>query len=102
MSYEAALASNNTEVMIGHQTEGPDLTDSQLSGPMRNASFLGACGAPESMKVTVKVAIKRGRAVGVSVYTNPASTQVAWCVDDAVRNLSWPANARMDSFTTTY
>jgi hypothetical protein len=69
---------------------------------MRNASFLGSCGAPNSMKVTVRVAIKMGHAVGVSVYTTPPNTGVASCVDRAVRNLSWPANGKMDSFTTTY
>jgi hypothetical protein len=101
MSYEAALASNNTQITIG-QAQAPDLTDTQLAGPMRNASFLNSCGAPESMKVTVRVAIRMGRAVGVSVYTNPPSAGVASCVDRAVRNLSWPANGKMDTFTTTY
>ena len=101
MSYEAALASNNTQVTIG-QASGPDLTDTQLGGPLRNASFLNACGAPESMKVTVRVAIRMGHAVGVSVYTNPANAGVAACVDRAIRGLSWPANPKMDSMTTTY
>ena len=101
MSYEAAIASNNTQVNIG-QASGPDLTDSQLAGPMRNASFLGSCGAPSSMKVTVRVAIKMGHAVGVSVYTNPANNQIAACVDRSVRGLAWAVNAKMDSFTTTY
>ena len=36
MSYEAALASNNTQVTVG-QAAAPDLTDQQLGGPMRNA-----------------------------------------------------------------
>ena len=61
MSYEQALASNVQEVSMGAKA-GPDLTDGQLSGPMRNAAFISGCGAPDSMKVTVKVAIKNGRA----------------------------------------
>ncbi len=101
LSYEAAIASNNTQLNIG-QASGPDLTDTQLAGPMRNAGFITGCGAPDSMKVTVRVAIKMGRAVGVSVYTNPPNSGVAACVDRAVRNLAWPANGKMDSFTTTY
>jgi hypothetical protein len=87
--------------MNGHVV-GPDLTDLQLSGPMRNATFLNSCGAPDSMHVTVKVAIKMGRAVGVSVYTTPPNGAVASCVDHAVRGLVWPANQKMDSFITTY
>jgi eukaryotic-like serine/threonine-protein kinase len=102
MSYEAAIGGNIQQIdMNGHIT-GPDLTDLQLSGPMRNATFLGSCGAPDSMKVTVKVAIKMGRAVGVSVYTNPPNGGVSSCIDHAVRNLSWPANPKMDSFVTSY
>jgi hypothetical protein len=101
MSYEAALASNNQQMAIG-QASGPDLTDQQLGGPMRNASFLGACGAPDSMKVMVRVAVKGGRAVGVSVYTTPPNPQVASCIDRSVRGLAWPVNAKMDFLTTNY
>lgn len=101
MSYEAALNSNNQEITMGAKS-GPDLSDGQLSAPMRNASFISGCGAPDSMKVTVKVAIKNGRAVGVSVYPSPPSPGVASCVDRHVRGLSWPVSAKMDSFTTTY
>jgi hypothetical protein len=102
MSYEGAIAANNQEINMGGPKGGPDLSDGQLSAPMRNAAFISGCGAPNDMKVTVRVAVKMGRAVGVSVYTNPANPQVAGCVDRHVRALSWPANPKMDSFTTTY
>ncbi len=102
MSYEQAIATNNQEISMGGAKGGPDLTDAQLSAPMRNAAFISGCGAPDSMKVTVKVAIKNGRAYGVSVYTNPPNPQVSSCVDRHVRGLGWPPNAKMDSFTTTY
>jgi hypothetical protein len=102
MSYEAAIASNNQEVAIGGGNGGADLTNAQLSAPMRNAAFISGCGAPDDMKVTVKVAIKNGRAVGVSVYTNPQNAGVSSCVDKHVRGIGWPASGKMDSFTTTY
>lgn len=102
MSYEAALASNNQEINMGGGRGGPDLTDAQLHAPMRNAAFISGCGAPDSMKVTVKVAVKNGRAVGVSVYTNPPNASVSACIDRHVRGLGWPPNPKMDSFTTTY
>ncbi len=100
-SYESALASNDQHVTIGAST-GPDLTDAQLSAPMSDGAFLDACGAPESMGVTVKVAIAKGRAVGVTVSTDPPSADVASCIDHHVRGLSWPSSAKMDSFVTTY
>lgn len=100
-TYEAAIASNKQEIVIGGKTV-PDLTDGQLSGPMRNGAFVGECGAPDSMKVTVKVAIKLGRPVGVSVITSPPDPDIAGCIDRYVRTFSWPSNGKMDSFTTTY
>ncbi len=101
MSYEAALASNVQEINMGGKA-GPDLTDGQLTAPMKNAAFISGCGAPDNMKVTVKVAVKNGRAVGVSVYTNPPNPGVSSCVDRHVRGLGWTPNSKMDSFTTTY
>jgi hypothetical protein len=101
-SYEAALNANNQEISMGGAKGGPDLTDGQLGAPMRSASFISGCGAPESMKVTVRVAVQNGRAVGVSVYPNPPNPAVASCVDRHVRALGWPSNAKMDFFTTTY
>jgi hypothetical protein len=100
-TYEAALASNTQEITIGKQGAA-DLTDAQLSGPMRSGAFAGECGAPDSMKVTVKVAIKTGRAAGVSVSTSPPDPDVAGCIDRYVRTFSWPSSSKMDSFTTTY
>ncbi len=100
-SYEAALAANNEEIKMGQGGSGPDLSDVQLKAPMANFD-LASCGAPNSMGVTVRVAIKMGRAVGVSVYTSPPNPQVASCIDRRVRGLSWPAHPKMDSFTTKY
>lgn len=101
-SFEAALAANNEQITIGGGGGGPDLSNAQLGAPLKNAPFISGCGAPDSMKVTVKVAVKMGRAVGVSVYTNPPSGSVSSCVDRHVRGLSWPANAKMDFVTTQY
>lgn len=101
MSYEAAIASNNLHLTPGTK-DAPDLTDQQLAGPMRNATFLDACGVPSSSKVTVKVAIRNGHAVGVSVYSNPPDPPSDGCVERRVRGLYWPSSAKMDSFVTTY
>ena len=100
-TYEAAIASNRQEITMGRESE-PDLTDAQLSGPMHGGSFVGECGAPDSTKVTVKVAVKQGRPVGVSVSASPPDADVAGCIDRYVRTFSWPSSSKMDSFTTTY
>lgn len=100
-TYEQAIASNKQEITLGAKPE-PDLTDAQLTGPMHNGAFVGECGAPDRMKVTVRVAIKMGHAVGVSVTTSPPDPDIAGCIDRYVRTFSWPSSSKMDSFTTTY
>ena len=67
-----------------------------------HASFIGGCGAPDDMKVTVRVAVKMGVPIGVTVSTSPPSGGVAACIDRAVRGLRWPANAKTDFVTTSY
>ena len=100
-SYESAIAGNNLDLAPGTK-DVPDLSDAELSGPMRSGTFLDTCGVPATTKVTVKVAIRHGRAVGVSAYATPSNRELAWCVERQVRGLSWPSNAKMDSFVTTY
>jgi hypothetical protein len=101
MSYEAAMGSYNEQITMG-QASGPDLTRGQLGAPMQNARFISGCGAPDDMHVTVRVAVRMGRAVGVTVSTNPPNGAVAKCIDSHVRNLSWPSNPKMDFVTTNY
>jgi hypothetical protein len=100
-SYESAIAGNNLKLAPGTQ-DVPDLSDAELAGPMRDGSFLDACGVPTSTQVTVKVAIHHGRAVGISVYPIPPSSPISGCVERYVKGLQWRANAKMDSFVTTY
>jgi hypothetical protein len=102
-SYEEAInavASNLQPVDVYGHAAGSDLTNEQLTAPMGNA--LSGCGVPNDMKVTVKVAVKFGAAVGVSVYTDPPNSRIASCVDRSVRSLRWPSSPNLDSFTTQY
>jgi hypothetical protein len=100
-SYEAVLASNNESITMGEST-GPDLTNAQLAGPLRHASFVTSCGAPDDMKVQVRVAVRMGTPIGVTVQTTPASAGVAACIERAVRGLRWQANPKTDFVTTNY
>jgi hypothetical protein len=97
MTYEAALSSTH-----GDDGPGTPLTDAELVAPMRDATFVSACGAPASMKVTVRVAVRDGHAYGVSIYPSPADPEIARCIAKAVRKLVWTSTAHRDFFTTTY
>jgi hypothetical protein len=101
-SYEAVLNGNNETVTMGEQAGAADLNNAQLAAPLRNASFVPSCGAPDSMKVTVRVAVRMGVPIGVTVATQPPSGGVAACIDRAVRGIRWPASAKTDFVTTSY
>ncbi len=99
MSYEEAL--NVPEDLDAVKRE-PELSNTELSAPLKTASFIGECGAPDSMKVTVKVAVVDGHAMGVSVAVSPDDPEIAQCIDKAVRALSWRASKKRFSLTTVY
>ncbi len=101
-SFENVLNGNNETITMGQAQDQPDLTNAQLAAPLRHASFITGCGAPDYMKVAVRVAVKMGRAVGVTVSTNPPSPGVAACVDRSVRGLQWPVSAKTDFVSTNY
>jgi hypothetical protein len=101
-SFENILNNNNESITMGQGQDQPDLTNAQLAAPLRHASFITGCGAPDDMKVTVRVAVKMGHPVGVTVSTNPPSAGVAACVDRSVRSLQWPVSAKTDFVTTSY
>jgi hypothetical protein len=101
-SYEAVLNSNNETVTMGDQGGAADLTNAQLAAPLRSASFVPSCGAPDDMKVTVRVAVKMGVPIGVTVLTMPPNHGVAACIDRSVRGLRWAPSAKTDFVTTSY
>ncbi len=101
-SYEAILNGNNEQVNMGEQAGAADLTNAQLSAPLRHSSFVVSCGAPDDMKVMVRVAVRMGVPIGVTVATQPSNGAVAACIDRAVRGLRWPASAKTDFVNTSY
>jgi hypothetical protein len=122
-SYEEALAEPED---VNLSDDRAHLTDLQLSNPMRDV--LSKCRVPRKASVTIQTAVKNGHAIGVTATvtfafafekTRPskigrppstaaakaeakATSQLAECVDQAVRALEWPPSPRRDSFTTRY
>jgi hypothetical protein len=54
------------------------------------------------MKVVLKVAVKMGRAVDVTVTTTPPDPMIAACIDKAARDLQWDVSRKTDHVTVTY
>jgi len=78
------------------------LSSAQLGAPLVHGTFVSACGAPEDMKVVLKVAVKMGRAVDVKVTTDPPDPMIAACIDKATRDLRWDASTKTDHVTVSY
>ena len=101
-SYDDILNTNNQQITMGG-AQTPDLTNAQLAAPLRAVGArLGSCGVPDDMKVSVRVAVKSGRAVGVTVTTSPPNGGAAGCVAGFVRGLSWPVSEKADFVTINF
>ncbi|MCU0682133.1 MAG: hypothetical protein MUF34_07750 [Polyangiaceae bacterium] len=101
LSCEGAQARYVEEMRIGEK--GPaDLTASQFGAVLNNGSYLNACGVPPDTKVNVCAAVQNGRAVGVTVTTNPRNPSIESCVAGRVRSLGFPSNPRLDITRTTF
>ena len=102
-SCEAAIASANDEIdMRRGGARVPDLPTEAFSRVLDNGAYLSGCGIPETMAVNICAAIRQGRAVGVTITTQPASARVRRCVASAVRRLSFPAHPRLDVARTRF
>ncbi|MBX3226537.1 MAG: hypothetical protein KIT84_32250 [Labilithrix sp.] len=119
LSYEQATA---TPEPLSDRDDHLHLTDVQLMEPMRGVP--SHCRVPAKAKVTVKAAIREGRAIGVTVRVvmpktkkpkKPTKAQkdaakaraksvaaLVTCVDRTVRGLTWPPSRRRDTITTTF
>ena len=117
MSYDEALS---TPERLDVKDERVQLTDAQLTGPMRGV--LTGCRVSSNARVTVKTAVQNGRAIGVTVsvrFERPksakkppsravlkaeakTSAKIIACVDRAARAVVWPPSSRRDSFTTEF
>lgn len=115
-SYDDALS---TPEAIDVRDDHAHLTDGQLRGPMGGA--LAGCRLPSNAKVSIRTAVQRGRAIGVTVdvrFVRAKSTRapsratqraeaktakkIVACVDRNVRAMTWPPSTRRDSFTTEF
>jgi hypothetical protein len=84
-----------------HRQVAP-LSTAQLGAPLVHGTFVGQCGAPDDMKVVVHATVKMGRAVSVTVKTQPPNPVVASCIEKATRDLRWDVSPKVEHVTVTY
>jgi eukaryotic-like serine/threonine-protein kinase len=64
--------------------------------------YFAHCPVPSDMAIRICVAVQVGRAVGVSVRTNPASAAAEDCIAAGVRGIVVPSSPRMDLVVTQF
>jgi hypothetical protein len=102
MSCEAAMNAYVEEIKIGGGKMQADITQAQYGAVLNSGGYLLGCGAPDNMTIDICAAVQNGRAVGVTVRTNPNSPGVAGCINRKVRGLSFPAHPKLDVTRTRF
>ena len=69
---------------------------------LNEGAFLGACKSPASTAVKVCAAIRRGKAVAVTVTTTPGDARLSTCIGKAVQSIDFPTSPRLDVTSTTF
>jgi hypothetical protein len=101
-SCESARNAYTEEMSVGGPRGQADLTAGQYSAVLNRGSYFGHCGVPDSMHLKICAAVQNGRAVGVTVTTQPPDRRVQSCVAAGVRGLSFPSNPKLDVTTTQF
>ncbi|MCU0694740.1 MAG: hypothetical protein MUF54_25470, partial [Polyangiaceae bacterium] len=100
MSCEQAMNTYVTELKMAGNA--PDLTAGQFGGVLNNGSYVVACGAPFSMTISICAAVQNGRAVGVTVSTDPPDSRIASCISGRVRGMGFPSHPALDVTRTVF
>jgi hypothetical protein len=101
-SCEAAIARNNEQLTIGAARGPADITREAYASILQNGRYLAACSIPDRTVFEICAAVKDGRAVGITITSNPASPALNACVRSAVARLKFPQNSRLDVTHTRF
>jgi hypothetical protein len=101
-SCEAAMDAYNEEKVMGAKGGQTDLTAGQFGRVLNGGGYFSHCGVPNSMAVNICAAVQNGRAVGVTVSTQPHDPKKVACITGAVRGISFPSHPKLDVTRTRF
>jgi hypothetical protein len=101
-SCEAAVAAHTEEIVMHGGRSRPDITEAQYASILEHGRWFEHCGVPAACRLEVCVAVREGRAVGVTVHSTPWRADIERCVAAAARGLTFPSHPRMDVTRTTF
>jgi hypothetical protein len=90
------------EYVAGGSSKGESTSVGTYGAILNRGTYFKHCSVPDSTKIEICAAVLDGRAVGVTVRTNPADPTPADCIAKAVVALSFPKNSRMDVTKTSF
>ena len=101
-SCESAAASANQSVDLRAGPGAPDLSREAFASILENGAYLASCAIPSRTALDLCVAVQNGKAVGVSVSSEPRDANVIACVRRAVSALRFPQSDRLDVTRTRF
>lgn len=81
---------------------GPELSFDALLEPLSDETLMTLCGENEGTHVRARVAILRGRAIGVTVESEPEDPELEHCLDRHIRALAWESSDRVHYVVKTW
>jgi hypothetical protein len=69
---------------------------------LADEALVGVCGQPEGTHVRARVAVLRGRAIGVTVEVDPDDYDLEGCLDRRIRSLAWESSERIHFVVKTW
>jgi hypothetical protein len=101
-SCEVAASDANESMDLRAAPGAPDLTRDAFASILENGSYLAHCAIPARTALEICAAVQDGKVVGVSVASEPRSSEINACVRRAVANLHFPRSARLDVTRTRF
>jgi hypothetical protein len=89
----AALAAVPKGVRTG------DLDKNVLEAPLRDRARFERCRVPKTTRVQIDAVIYNGAAVGVDVSSDPPNDALDYCIEEVVRETSFPAQVAVNRVT---
>jgi hypothetical protein len=93
-------AAENVEELNMAEVQQADVPRQAYARQLEDFGRYARCDLNHEMNVSICVAVRAGKARGVTVRTQPANARVADCVAAAVASMSFPNSARMDVVRT--
>ena len=86
---------------LGDKGSGDAPTEA-LAAILSKGTYLDECSVPSDTRVHVCAAVKDGKAIGVTVATDPGAPELETCVAAKVRTLEFPAGATLRVVRTQF